>query len=50
MKLKDIKIGTILWLLAIGSCSVGAGLTGNPGDGFMIFGIGVGLYALFRYM
>jgi len=46
--MKNIKLGTILWLLAIGSCSIGVGLSGNPCDGFIVFGICIGIYALIK--
>jgi hypothetical protein len=37
---KSIRTGTILCFVALGSCSIGAGI-GNPVDGFMMFGIGL---------
>lgn len=38
MKLKNIKWGTILWILAIGSCAIGKGLNEGIGNGFIALG------------
>ncbi len=47
MKLKDIKWATVLWLVAIGSCSVGTGFNEGVGSGFMAFGVGLVIYFMF---
>ncbi|MHA2280146.1 MAG: hypothetical protein ACXAC5_04630 [Promethearchaeota archaeon] len=47
MKLKDIKWATVLWLVAIGSCSIGTGFKEGIGAGFGAFGVGLILYFFF---
>jgi len=47
--MKNIRWATVLWLIAISSCSVGTGFNEGVGAGFISFGVGLILYFVFVY-